>query len=405
MKAALCLAGTYGFIALSLFLVYASLLEWKYKISVHVLSVQGVPTPTWVEKQTVHPKLEIRVHYFPSGSAAVQSVQDALTVEYAGDNKSFVNAEFDKMKWFPYSILSIADDTNQYPFDCSFCISELVQDELVVGEFNVTEVVHQILSSVAKNRTDNSKPALIQRDVNLTSSDSGLAVTYGLKFNPMLTYLGYDMDWSGGALLPIAILAKFILVTVIAVLDVRDQPLASTLSKRAFMIGSLNALWMMIGGLELASLYLVFMMLCCFSILALPLADRLLGLMSYLMLPFGRRLIMLPRWELFLDPDAWSTRALEFGWRVLGAVPLALVHAILGIATIIIFPIGREHFKIAVALFSMFHLEVEYECEEMEAKLLLYKKNSSMDDRQRFDRFLSRVSPSLSRFDDHEPAA
>eukprot|EP00475_Leptophrys_vorax_P023580 TRINITY_DN3226_c0_g1_i5.p1 TRINITY_DN3226_c0_g1~~TRINITY_DN3226_c0_g1_i5.p1 ORF type:complete len:431 (-),score=98.44 TRINITY_DN3226_c0_g1_i5:838-2130(-) len=394
MKAALCLAGTYVFVALSLFLVYTSLLEWKFRVSVVVLSASGLVQPADM------PRVNFHAEYFPDATEDHVRIQYPYELENSSkriDGSLVVSARFDPNAWVEYMVLDIGDARQQQPrnlsfsspaaasttvtFDCSFAIwrvrllgstlNEQGRDQQELAYFNLTGRVHQVVSDEGRNRTVTVRPSPILIGDEVVTANN-VTVHYGLKFAPVLASSGVDLDWSSGSLITLGVIAKFVLVLVIAFLDLREMPLVNLFSIKALLIFVQNSIWMMIGGLEFASLYLVVMMLCCFSVFALPMADKLLGIMSFLVLPFGRKLINIPDSEVFLDPHLLSTKALVLSWKLFGAFPLALLHfafCIVFTVLIFLFPLGKQHLKIGISLFSLLNLDVEFDEDYQNVKL------------------------------------
>ena len=125
-----------------------------------------------------------------------------------------------------------------------------------------------------------------------------------------------------------------------------------------------NIIWVIFGGLILALEYAICGLIWCITIIGIPFGIQLFKCASLALWPFGRE----------VRNKQNSTGCLSTGmnvlWFLLGGIWLALEHVIAGLIfciTIIGIPFGKQHFKLAVIVFTPFGREIgriKKECEE-----------------------------------------
>lgn len=109
-----------------------------------------------------------------------------------------------------------------------------------------------------------------------------------------------------------------------------------------------NILWLILGGLPAAIIYIGIGVLMCVTIIGIPFGIKLIELGGFALWPFGREVTMNPA-------SSCLTTIFNVLWIVTGWWEVAAVHVFFGIIcciTIIGIPWGKQHFKLA--RFSLF---------------------------------------------------
>jgi len=105
-----------------------------------------------------------------------------------------------------------------------------------------------------------------------------------------------------------------------------------------------NLIWLILGGLLTAALYIIAGLLMCVTIIGIPFGYQLIKLGIYALHPFGRDNDFAPG-----EPGCLSL-VFNVLWIVGGWWEAALVHLFFGLlfcVTIVGIPFGIQHFKIA----------------------------------------------------------
>ena len=106
-----------------------------------------------------------------------------------------------------------------------------------------------------------------------------------------------------------------------------------------------NLLWLILGGLRVAVIYVLVGLLMCITIIVIPFGIQLFKLGSWALWPFGRELVDAPG-----EPGCLSI-VMNVVWLLLGWWEIALVHLFFGLLfciTIIGIPWGVQHLKMAL---------------------------------------------------------
>ncbi|MBR6269184.1 MAG: YccF domain-containing protein [Bacteroidales bacterium] len=110
-----------------------------------------------------------------------------------------------------------------------------------------------------------------------------------------------------------------------------------------------NILWLILGGLLVAVIYILVGLLMCITIIGIPFGLQLFKFANYALWPFGREIVDGPG-----QPGCVSI-VMNLIWILLGWWEIAVIHLIFGLIcciTIVGIPFGVQHFK--MALLSVF---------------------------------------------------
>lgn len=116
-----------------------------------------------------------------------------------------------------------------------------------------------------------------------------------------------------------------------------------------------NLAWLLLGGILIAIIYYIVGLLMCITIIGIPFGAQLFKLGTYTLSPFGRELVNGPN-----EPGCLSV-VMNLIWILAGWWEIALLHLAAGLlfcVTIIGFPLGLEHFKLALASIFPFGKEI-----------------------------------------------
>jgi uncharacterized membrane protein YccF (DUF307 family) len=116
-----------------------------------------------------------------------------------------------------------------------------------------------------------------------------------------------------------------------------------------------NLLWLILGGLLVAVLYVLVGLVMCITIIGIPFGIQLFKLGSWALWPFGRELVDAPG-----EPGCLSI-VMNVIWLLLGWWEIALVHLFFGLLlciTIIGIPWGVQHLKMALGSLIPFGKEL-----------------------------------------------
>lgn len=116
-----------------------------------------------------------------------------------------------------------------------------------------------------------------------------------------------------------------------------------------------NLLWLILGGLLVAVLYVLVGLVMCITIIGIPFGIQLFKLGSWALWPFGRELVDAPG-----EPGCLSI-AMNVIWLLLGWWEIALVHLFFGLLlciTIVGIPWGVQHLKMALGSLIPFGKEL-----------------------------------------------
>lgn len=105
-----------------------------------------------------------------------------------------------------------------------------------------------------------------------------------------------------------------------------------------------NILWLVLGGLVTAALYIVFGILFCVTIIGIPFGYQLIKIGIYAFWPFGRDM------EFGKGEPGCLSAVGNIIWILMGWWQVAIIHLICGLIfciTIVGIPFGKQHFKIA----------------------------------------------------------
>ena len=116
-----------------------------------------------------------------------------------------------------------------------------------------------------------------------------------------------------------------------------------------------NILWLVFGGVLVAVAYYIVGLLMCITIIGIPFGVQLFKLGTYSMWPFGYELVDGPN-----EPGCVST-VMNLIWILLGWWEIAVIHLVCGVLfclTIIGFPLGWQHFRMALSSVFPFGKEI-----------------------------------------------
>ena len=116
-----------------------------------------------------------------------------------------------------------------------------------------------------------------------------------------------------------------------------------------------NILWLVFGGVLVAVAYYIVGLLMCITIIGIPFGVQLFKLGTYSMWPFGHELVNSTN-----EPGCVST-VMNLIWILLGWWEIAVIHLVCGVLfclTIIGFPLGRQHFRMALSSIFPFGKEI-----------------------------------------------
>lgn len=117
-----------------------------------------------------------------------------------------------------------------------------------------------------------------------------------------------------------------------------------------------NILWIVLGGLLVAALYLVGGIVLCLTIVGIPFGVQLFKLARLSLAPFGK--------EVNTEGSAKGLVEIIMNvlWWVFGGVEVAIVHLVLGIIftiTVVGIPFGKQHFKLLKLALVPFGAQIE----------------------------------------------
>ena len=107
-----------------------------------------------------------------------------------------------------------------------------------------------------------------------------------------------------------------------------------------------NILWLVLGGIIIAIIYYIVGLMMCITIIGIPFGVQLFKLGTYALWPFGRDLVNGPN-----EPGCVSV-LMNLIWILCGWWEIAILHFTFGLlfcVTIVGFPWGLHHFKMAIA--------------------------------------------------------
>lgn len=107
-----------------------------------------------------------------------------------------------------------------------------------------------------------------------------------------------------------------------------------------------NLLWLVFGGIIIAIIYYIVGLMMCITIIGIPFGVQLFKLGTYALWPFGRDLVNGPN-----EPGCVSV-LMNLIWILFGWWEIAILHFTFGLlfcVTIVGFPWGLQHFKMAIA--------------------------------------------------------
>lgn len=107
-----------------------------------------------------------------------------------------------------------------------------------------------------------------------------------------------------------------------------------------------NILWLVLGGIIIAIIYYIVGLMMCITIIGIPFGVQLFKLGTYALWPFGRDLVNGPN-----EPGCVSV-LMNLIWILCGWWEIAILHFTFGLlfcVTIVGFPWGLQHFKMAIA--------------------------------------------------------
>lgn len=116
-----------------------------------------------------------------------------------------------------------------------------------------------------------------------------------------------------------------------------------------------NIVWLVFGGILIALMYYIAGFVLCITIIGIPFGLQLFKLGTYTFWPFGYELGDKPN-----EPGCFSI-VFNVLWIMLGWWEIAIAHALFGALlciTIVGFPLGLAHFKIALASLLPFGKEI-----------------------------------------------
>ena len=116
-----------------------------------------------------------------------------------------------------------------------------------------------------------------------------------------------------------------------------------------------NILWLILGGLLVAVIYILVGLLMCLTLIGIPFGLQLFKLGTYSLWPFGHELVDGPN-----EPGCVSV-VMNLLWILLGWWEIAILHVVCGIIfllTIVGIPFALQHFKMAFASIFPFGKEI-----------------------------------------------
>ncbi len=116
-----------------------------------------------------------------------------------------------------------------------------------------------------------------------------------------------------------------------------------------------NILWLVLGGLLISIVYFIVGLLMCFTIIGIPFGVQLFKLGIYSLWPFGYEIANKP------DEPGCLSIVMNLIWVLCGWWEIALTHLAFGLLlciTIIGFPWGIQHFKMAIGSIFPFGKEI-----------------------------------------------
>ena len=116
-----------------------------------------------------------------------------------------------------------------------------------------------------------------------------------------------------------------------------------------------NIIWLILGGLLIALIYVLVGILMCITIIGIPFGLQLFKLGGYALWPFGHELVNGPN-----EPGCVSI-VMNLIWILLGWWEIAIIHLVSGIIfciTIVGIPFGVQHFKMALNSIFPFGKEI-----------------------------------------------
>jgi Predicted membrane protein len=116
-----------------------------------------------------------------------------------------------------------------------------------------------------------------------------------------------------------------------------------------------NILWLLLGGIIIALMYLVGSILLMVTIIGIPFGIQNLKFVGLALWPFGRKVVNKPE-----EPGCLST-IMNIFWIIFGGIEICLTHilfALLLYITIIGIPFANQHMKLAKIALAPFGKEV-----------------------------------------------
>ena len=118
----------------------------------------------------------------------------------------------------------------------------------------------------------------------------------------------------------------------------------------------MNILWLLLGGIFTAVEYVVASLGMMVTIVGIPFGFQTLKLSLLALCPFGK--------EIHTSPQAGGCLSIIMNilWILLGGIWISLSHLVFGIVlciTIIGFPFGKQHFKLAALALAPFGKTIE----------------------------------------------
>lgn len=104
-----------------------------------------------------------------------------------------------------------------------------------------------------------------------------------------------------------------------------------------------NLLWLILGGLLTAVIYIGIGLIMCVTIIGLPFGVKLIKLGFLALWPFGKTVTLNPA-------EGCLSIVFNILWIITGWWEVAVIHAIFGVLlciTVIGIPWGKQHFKLA----------------------------------------------------------
>ena len=116
-----------------------------------------------------------------------------------------------------------------------------------------------------------------------------------------------------------------------------------------------NIIWLLFGGIFIFLEYLVSSILLAITIIGIPFAFQTLKLAQVALWPFNNQLHPLP------EQSGCLTLIMNILWLVFGGIVIVLSHLAIGLLlfiTIIGFPWGMQHFKLARVALTPFSYQI-----------------------------------------------